>query len=92
MKVRFSVVSLAPPGVVLAVSGSCASLGRWSCAQAVPLTGRLPKRGSTEPDFHSVELEIPELEIPEAERDLVGKKDTSKRWIYADLFMVCVGL
>lgn len=68
--VRFSVVSLAPPGVVLAVSGGCASLGQWRCDGAVPLTPRTPKRSSTEPDFHSVELEI-----PEAESDLVGKKN-----------------
>lgn len=85
--VRFSVVSLAPPGVVLAVSGSCASLGKWSCDAAVPLTGRHgAKRRSTEPDFHSVELEI-----PEAESDLVGKKQ-SKKMIYVGLFMVCIDL
>jgi hypothetical protein len=78
--VRFSVVSLAPPGVVLAVSGSCASRGKWSCDAAVPLTGRLgATRRSTEPDFHSVELEI-----PEAESDLVGKKP-SKKMIYVGL-------
>eukprot|EP00435_Cladocopium_sp_Y103_P052703 s239_g16.t1 len=72
MKVRFSVVSLAPPGVVLAVSGSCASLGRWSVAEAVPLVPRLGgSRLETEPDFHVVEVEIAaESDLEEIEMDL----------------------
>lgn len=41
MKVRFSVVSFAPPGVSLGVIGSSEALGRWSLAKCVALSPRL---------------------------------------------------
>ena len=41
MKVRFSVVSFAPPGVSLGVIGSSETLGRWSLAKCVALSPRL---------------------------------------------------
>lgn len=59
MKVRFSVVSFAPPGVSLAVIGSTESLGKWNPNNAVPLTARLADtRLRSEPDFHSADIEI----------------------------------
>ena len=55
MKVRFSVVSFAPPGVSLGVIGSSEALGQWSLAKCVALSPRLAEtRLKSEPDFHSV--------------------------------------
>lgn len=61
-RVRFSVVSFAPPGVSLAVIGSTPSLGKWNPKNAVPLKAKLADtRLRSEPDYHSADIEIPEL-------------------------------
>lgn len=40
-KIRFSVVSFAPPGAALAVLGSTESLGKWDVQRAKKLEARL---------------------------------------------------
>ena len=60
-KIRFSVVSFAPPGSSLAVIGSCDSLGKWSLDRAVDMKPRLANaRLQSEPDFHWVDVDVPE--------------------------------
>eukprot|EP00746_Dinoflagellata_sp_MGD_P133849 gnl/MRDRNA2_/MRDRNA2_67608_c0_seq1.p1 gnl/MRDRNA2_/MRDRNA2_67608_c0~~gnl/MRDRNA2_/MRDRNA2_67608_c0_seq1.p1 ORF type:complete len:453 (+),score=70.18 gnl/MRDRNA2_/MRDRNA2_67608_c0_seq1:140-1498(+) len=61
MQVRFSCTSFAPVGSRIAVLGNCSELGDWSTEHAKLMECRLGKgRLQSEPDFHWVDIELPE--------------------------------
>lgn len=81
MKVRFSVVSFAPPGVSLGVIGSSEALGRWSLAKCVALSPRLAEtRLKSEPDFHSVDVDLEFGEVVEYKFVEFGRHGSDVKW------------
>ena len=87
MKIRFSVVSPAPVGVCLAVCGSSKSLGEWKEQHAVRLKAHLAAdsklpRLLSEPDFHSADIEVPELGTEDIQYKFLelGTKDNIIKW------------
>lgn len=64
VRVRFAVVSWAPPGTTVAVVGKSASLGAWSAENGHEMACSLgSQRFESEPDYWWVDVEVPAVEL-----------------------------